>query len=509
MAMPSMLKSIAKNVLRLVVASFLVVPVIVIAFLLPNERNEAQEVEEALDSEIPLASKIIKRGTIDDQRGSPLFTILPPEIRNRIFAFACKAYETIPYTPNDWYYRPGYHAHRRISTTLLATCRRIYLETYTLPLELNEHVFWGSIERGPPRRYSGIDNYKRTDLNAFFDSLTPHQRASIEEVHLFAQQFWLEDLDLSSDRIATRKIKLTLRHQDWYSWEDNEPLGICPWLPGRVDADDMEREKDTVPSLPRDVDRYVGWGRQFEFVHGLEELEIEFETLRVFKEVEMDPIVTFAKQWQFPLMREGVLEWDEASGVRQSTWTGSKLLRGELDESMFDFHEDNLDSMSDADHESRPDSPDYDTGSTYEFSDWEDEPPSLAEQGYASADMMGHGYSATASQLREAGSDAEHTSDQQDPVTELNNPINQPEVTPDEQEMTGPVLYEPPQIIDVDDNHGIEDEWPTITDAAADIMQDPQSAFPLLALESNVQDYYVVSLSWRKRKRGVHARTIS
>jgi hypothetical protein len=498
-----MLRSIGKNVLRLVIASFLLVPVILTAFLLHDESKKAQEAEEAPDSEIPLASKIIKRGTIDDQRGSALFTILPPEIRNRIFAFACKAYETIPYTPNDWYYRPGYHAHRRISTTLLATCKRIYLETYNLPLELNEHVFWGSIERGPPRRYSGIDNYKRTDLNAFFDCLKPHQRASIQEVHLFAQQFWLEDLDLSSDRIATRKIKLTLRHQDWYFWEDNEPLGICPWLPGRVSADDMEREKDMVPSLPRDIDRYVGWGRQFEFVRGLEELEIEFETLTVFKEVEMDPIVTFAKQWQFPLMREGVLEWDEASRVRQSTWTGSKLLRGELDESMFGFYEDNLDSLDsirDADHGSRPDSPDYDTGSTYEFSDWEDAPSSLVEQEYSSADIVGHSYSATTSQLRQAGSDAEQTSVQQEPMTELSSPTNPTEMIADEQEMTGPVLYEPPQIFDADDNPGIEDELPTIADAAADNMQDLQPSLPLLALESNVQDYYVVSLIWRKRK---------
>jgi hypothetical protein len=484
-------------------------PVIVTALLLPSERDETQNSEETPKSENLLASKITKRGIVDDQQGSRLFTVLPPEIRNRIFALACTAYETIPYTPNDWFYRPGYHAHRRISASLLATCRRIYLETYTLPLALNEHVFWGSIERSPPRRFSGVDNFKRTDLNAFFDCLTSHQRASVQQVHLFAQQFWLEELDLTSDRIVTRKIKLTLRYQDWYFWEDDEPLGICPWLDGRVDADGMEREKHMVPSLPQDLDRYLGWGRQFEFVHGLEELEIEFETLRIFKDIAMDPIVAFAKQWEFPLIRRGVLVWDEASGIRESTWTGSKLLRGEFNESVSEFYEDDPDNVSYADDESRPDSPTYETGSTYEFSDWEDDPPSFAEQEDLSADIMSPAYPAAASQLHDGGSDGEHTLDQQDTASEHDDWTNRREAAANNQEINGSVIYEPPQIIDADDTHAIEDQLSAGADPAANDGQDPQATVPLLALESNVQEYYVVSMIWRKRKRGIDVRTPS
>jgi hypothetical protein len=168
--------------------------------------------------------------------------------------FACTAFETIPYTPKDWFYRPGYHAHWIISTTLLATCKRIYLEAFTLPLRLNEHTFWDSPERGSPWRYSEVDHYKRTDLNAFFDCLTPQQRFDVQEVHLFAQPFWLEDLDLTSGRVAAKKIKLTLRHQDWYYCEIADPIGICPWLKGYVEEEVVERERDRVPSLPRDLD---------------------------------------------------------------------------------------------------------------------------------------------------------------------------------------------------------------------------------------------------------------
>jgi hypothetical protein len=479
--MPSMLRLISSNALHLFIASFLVVPVVTTVLLLPSKLHETQN-RKTPESEMPFSSQIAKKGNIDGQRGSPLFSVLPPEIRNRIFAFASTAFETMPYTPNDWFYRPGYHAHRRISATLLATCKRIYLEAFTLPLRLNEHVFWGSMERGPPRQYFGIDNYKRTNLNAFFDCLTPQQRLNVQEVHLFVQQFWLEDLDLTSDRIATRKIKLTLRHQDWYFWEDGEPLGICPWLEGRVEADEMEREKDLVPSLPRDLDRYLGWGRQFEFVHGLEELEIEFETLSTLKETELDPIIAFAKRWQFPLMGNGVLEWDKGFGLREYTWTGSKLLRGEFDESMFGLYEDTTENMSEADHDFGTDSPGYETGSTYEYSDWEDEPPSFAErEEEAVTNIAGPSHTASAIQLHDDEDDGSH------PALEA---------LPNDQEPTQPAIYAPPQILDADDAQEVEDQ----VSASPEQAEALQSAIPLLALESNVQDYYVVSMVWRKRK---------
>jgi hypothetical protein len=421
--------------------------------LLPSKSDETQN-RKTPESEMPLSSQIAKKGNIDDQRGSPLFSVLPPEIRNRIFAFASTAFETLPYHPSAWFYRPGHDAHRRISTTLLATCKRIYLEAFTLPLRLNEHVFWGSTARGPPRQYFKFYKYMPMNLNTFFDCLTPQQRLNVQEVHLFTQQSWLEDLDFTSGRIATKKIKLTLRHQDRYSPGD---LGICPWLEGRVEADEMEREKDLVPSLPRDLDRYLGWGRQFELVHGLEELEIEFETLSTLKETELGPIIAFAKRWQFPLMGNGVLEWDKGLGLREYTWTRSKLLGDELDE--------------------------YETESSYEYSDLEDEPPSLAEQEEnAVTNIAGPSHTASALQLHDDDED-----DGSHPALEA---------LPNDQEPTQLVIYAPPQILDADDAQEIEDQ----VSASPEQAEALQPATPLLALELKVQDCYVASMVWRKRK---------
>jgi len=40
------------------------------------------------------------------------------------------------------YARPGYTAKKVVPISLLLTCRRIYMETYTLPILAREHVFW-------------------------------------------------------------------------------------------------------------------------------------------------------------------------------------------------------------------------------------------------------------------------------------------------------------------------------------------------------------------------------
>jgi hypothetical protein len=470
---------LTSNALHPFIASFLAVPAVATMLLLLPKSDETQN-RETPEPEMPLSSKIAK-GNIDDQRGSSLFSVLPPEIRNRIFTFACTAFETIPYTPKDWFYRPGYHAHWVISTTLLATCKRIYLEAFSLPLRLNEHTFWDSPERGSPWRYSEVDHYKRTDLNAFFDCLTPQQRFDVQEVHLFAQPFWLEDLDLTSGRVAAKKIKLTVRHQDWYYCEIADPIGICPWLEGYVEEEVVEREKDRVPSLLRDLDRYLGWGRQFEFVCGLEELEIEFETPSPLKEVILDSIITFAKKWEFPLMGNGVLEWDKGSGLRDYTWAGSKVFEDESDESMSDFFEDAPENISEGDHDSGTDNLACESGSTYEYSGWGDEPSSFGEQeGNALTNIAGASHAASALQLHD----------------EDNSSHLAPEALPNGQEPTQPVIYAPPQILDADDAQEVEDQ----ASASFEQAEAVQPAMPLLTFKSKFQDYYVVSMIWRKRK---------
>jgi hypothetical protein len=161
------------------------------------------------------------------------------------------------------------------------------------------------------------------NFRGFFNKLTAEQRGAVGELHFFFQQHCLEivkfspPLDPDSSRpIAAKKLKITMRHQDWYWWEHNERLGLCPWNRGRT----LWNQMDT--PMPKTRIEWVssqGWGAQLQHIQGLEEFELEMETL-IEKKWQMDGIVERAKHWIFPLREEKVLRWDSAAGIKESRW---------------------------------------------------------------------------------------------------------------------------------------------------------------------------------------------
>ena len=78
------------------------------------------------------------------QEQSPLFVVLPREIRDLIWASATAPYEDERhrYAENEYYYRPGHTARLRTDTRLLLTCRRVWLEANRFPMLQAEHCFW-------------------------------------------------------------------------------------------------------------------------------------------------------------------------------------------------------------------------------------------------------------------------------------------------------------------------------------------------------------------------------
>lgn len=87
------------------------------------------------------------------QGQSPLYGVLPPELRNEIFALALAEDEdpAKPYPRESYYRRPGFGGPGRVHVALLQTCGRIWLETRALPLRNLETPFWlGAAERRPP-----------------------------------------------------------------------------------------------------------------------------------------------------------------------------------------------------------------------------------------------------------------------------------------------------------------------------------------------------------------------
>ncbi|KAJ5827285.1 hypothetical protein N7447_004048 [Penicillium robsamsonii] len=264
---------------------------------------------------------------------SPLFTVIPPEIRNRIYTLALESEDVLPdenphsiYQQNDFYYRPGYKQPKRIQTALLQTCQQIYGEASLLPPAINEHTFW--FYRSPPHVKDAS-----SPLN-YFHKMTPKQRAQVQHLHLFTQQYFLEDnnwsqiwdgLTLGNDepslrgecRIAPKKLTITLRHTDWWFWENNDPLGIDPFRPGRTRATQMGEAVS-----PEDAAR--SWGNRFSSIPCLEELVIEFETI-MRKRDQLDAIIQQALEWKFPMQTDnGLYLAADHKSKSAYTWAGAK-----------------------------------------------------------------------------------------------------------------------------------------------------------------------------------------
>jgi hypothetical protein len=62
------------------------------------------------------------------QDGSPLFTVLPREIRDLIWAFATAPFEDEhrQYDEKAYFYRPGHTARLKTDFCVLLTCRRVW-----------------------------------------------------------------------------------------------------------------------------------------------------------------------------------------------------------------------------------------------------------------------------------------------------------------------------------------------------------------------------------------------
>jgi hypothetical protein len=95
--------------------------------------------------------------TSNYQAQSPLFGLLPGEIRNEIFALALLQYEddADAYPEDSYWYRPGFTAPRRSYSGLLQTCKLAYTEGRQVFLEQLEWAFW--FGKSPAMEGQGCD----------------------------------------------------------------------------------------------------------------------------------------------------------------------------------------------------------------------------------------------------------------------------------------------------------------------------------------------------------------
>ena len=223
------------------------------------------------------------------QEDCPFFELLPGEIRDRIFQYAVTehAIREKEYDKSAHYYRPGFRfADQKLDTALLRTCRRIHQETRHLPSRNHVQVEW--CHRAPPA-------WNRQRHISVFANDSPNME-DLKSLHLFTQQFWLEGWGNSASIIAKKMpklqyLKITLRHGDWWNWENSAPLKFDPKQSGMTDLSRLTQAADRFDNQ--------SWGSKTRKLRGLKLLELELESIEG-KRTELDDIVRRAPGWQFP-----------------------------------------------------------------------------------------------------------------------------------------------------------------------------------------------------------------
>ncbi|KAK5107887.1 hypothetical protein LTR62_000597 [Meristemomyces frigidus] len=183
-------------------------------------------------------------GRFDDQPASPLFSTLPPEIRDIIWGFATAPYEdeTKKFAETAYYYRPGRTASLKTETALLLTCRRVWLEANAMPMLQAEHSYYYRRE-APDRR-----DPKWTA------NLTVQNRANFGHLHLFVQMCNIENLTAEPGKLRKyflftpaiagdfqpRVFHCTVRHTDWWYWENDDPIYLHEsWVQAMLNSPDL------------------------------------------------------------------------------------------------------------------------------------------------------------------------------------------------------------------------------------------------------------------------------
>jgi hypothetical protein len=192
------------------------------------------------------------------QPQSPLFSTIPPEIRNRIFWLVLQEYDdpAKPYSRETYYTRPGSLGEKRVDTELLRTCKIVYAETKAIPLQDTEvQVHLGFGERVPPGTYLELPALRdvRLVISAELDEgdlsyshiatkynkLTPEQWRRVKHFRLFVPLYELRPTLLKgffrkraraippSAAKALRvpeTVTFCVRYMDWWDWENDAPL---------------------------------------------------------------------------------------------------------------------------------------------------------------------------------------------------------------------------------------------------------------------------------------------
>lgn len=168
---------------------------------------------------------------MNSQDESVLFS-LPAEILDMIVAYVLTPEQDLSnlYPFSTCYRRPGHLAPTKTSTSLLQTCQQIYSTHWYLPWTLSSHTFYLAWSNRSPPTTTSIETMMRTSYlieNLHPDA--PPRRKRIQHIQVFAQLCNFENgyqlnRILSIPHFNPRAVTITVRHTDWWSWENDNGL---------------------------------------------------------------------------------------------------------------------------------------------------------------------------------------------------------------------------------------------------------------------------------------------
>jgi len=210
----------------------------------------------------------------NDQHSSPLFNILPVEIRDLIFMYALSDHEdlTRPYDVETCYRRPGYMGPRKTETALLRTCQAIYRDAWYWPWTQAQHTFFLTAGERKPMKTTQTSQMEHTlRLIEKLHPDVPARRKEVSNIQIFAQLYLLEPGQCLSQilqipHFRPRTVTITLRHTDIWFWEEDSPIHInSPWVsycrfPAsvttlRLQIESIERRKPQVDYVANKIRR--------------------------------------------------------------------------------------------------------------------------------------------------------------------------------------------------------------------------------------------------------------
>ncbi|ETN38984.1 uncharacterized protein HMPREF1541_07026 [Cyphellophora europaea CBS 101466] len=203
-----------------------------------------------------------------DQSGSPLFSILPGEVRDKVFEYALLSYEDTShlYDEETCYRRPGYFAPSTADRSLLQTCQQVYAEAWFRPWVSATHTFWLTAQdRRPGHGGLSVPNVQRT----LSELHSKHGEVSLSHFRVFSQLYMLQPGSrlaqiLSMDHFLPQIFTITIRHTDWWSWESDDDLHIAAnfvnkcrlpdtLLEFRMELESVERKKPQIDFIAKSM----------------------------------------------------------------------------------------------------------------------------------------------------------------------------------------------------------------------------------------------------------------